>query len=193
MGRRAGAVPESRRTSAARLRPVNERRCRCASQSAARSTSRSSSLPPPCQNARAPPAEAATAMRKPPEPFTLMPTDLPPLSDSADVEILDFPHELVFRFEAQYIDQIHRFYDHRATSASTRLSHHDPMRTRRSDHRQRWAHHLYHQPSIVPRPSRYLIGRPSNWLTALTSCASRAAPDGSALARFTTAHGCSLT
>lgn len=41
-----------------------------------------------------------------------MPTDLPPLSDSAAVEILDFPHELVFRFEAQYIDQIHRFYAH---------------------------------------------------------------------------------
>ena len=41
-----------------------------------------------------------------------MPTDLPPLSDSAAVEILDFAHELVFRFEAQYIDRIHRFYDH---------------------------------------------------------------------------------
>ena len=41
-----------------------------------------------------------------------MPTDLPPLSDSAAVEILDFAHELVFRFEAQYIGQIDRFNDH---------------------------------------------------------------------------------
>ena len=40
-----------------------------------------------------------------------MPTDLPPLSDSSAVEILDFLHELVFRFEAHYAGQIHRFYD----------------------------------------------------------------------------------
>ena len=46
-----------------------------------------------------------------PAPFALMPTDLPPLSDSSAVEILDFLHELLFRFEAHYAGQIHRFYD----------------------------------------------------------------------------------
>lgn len=46
-----------------------------------------------------------------PAPFALMPSDLPPLSDSSAVEILDFLHELVFRFEAHYGAQIHRFYD----------------------------------------------------------------------------------
>ena len=44
-------------------------------------------------------------------PFALMPTQLPPLSDSSAVEILDFLHELLFRFEAHYGAQIHRFYD----------------------------------------------------------------------------------
>jgi hypothetical protein len=39
-----------------------------------------------------------------------MPADLPPLSDEAAVEILEFLHELVFRFEAQYFGQIRRFY-----------------------------------------------------------------------------------
>jgi hypothetical protein len=43
-------------------------------------------------------------------PFALMPTDLPPLSDSSAVEILDFLHELIFRFEAHYGAQIHRSY-----------------------------------------------------------------------------------
>ena len=46
-----------------------------------------------------------------PAPFALLPTDLPPLSDSSAVEILDFLHELLFRFEAHYAGQIHRFYD----------------------------------------------------------------------------------
>ena len=46
-----------------------------------------------------------------PAPFALMPTDLPPLSDSSAVEILDFLHELIFRFEAHYGAHIHRFYD----------------------------------------------------------------------------------
>jgi len=46
-----------------------------------------------------------------PAPFALMPTNLPPLSDSSAVEILDFLHELIFRFEAHYSAQIHRFYD----------------------------------------------------------------------------------
>ena len=40
----------------------------------------------------------------------LMPTDLPPLSDEAAVE-LDFLHELVFRFEGHYCGQIFRYYD----------------------------------------------------------------------------------
>jgi len=38
-------------------------------------------------------------------------SDLPPLSDEAAVEILDFLHELVLRFEARYFAQIRRFYD----------------------------------------------------------------------------------
>lgn len=50
-------------------------------------------------------------MANTPAPFALMPTDLPPLSDSSAVEILDFLHELIFRFEAHYGAQIHRFYD----------------------------------------------------------------------------------
>ena len=41
----------------------------------------------------------------------LMASDLPPLSDEAAVQILEFLHELVFRFEAQYFAQIRRFYD----------------------------------------------------------------------------------
>jgi hypothetical protein len=39
-----------------------------------------------------------------------MPPELPPLSDSSAVEILEFLHELVFRFEARYFGQIRRFY-----------------------------------------------------------------------------------
>ena len=50
-------------------------------------------------------------MANTPALFALMPTDLPPLSDSSAVEILDFLHELIFRFEAHYGAQIHRFYD----------------------------------------------------------------------------------
>ena len=46
-----------------------------------------------------------------PEPFALMPAHLPPLSDTSAVEILDFLHELVFRFEAHYGAQIHRFHN----------------------------------------------------------------------------------
>lgn len=41
----------------------------------------------------------------------LLPSDLPHLSDEAAVEVLDFLHELVFRFEAHYCGQIHRYYD----------------------------------------------------------------------------------
>lgn len=44
-------------------------------------------------------------------PTALMPADLPPLSDEAAVEILEFLHELVFRFEAQYFVQLRRFYN----------------------------------------------------------------------------------
>ena len=47
----------------------------------------------------------------PSAPLPLMPTDLPPLSDTSAVQILDFLHELVFRFEAHYGGQIHRFYE----------------------------------------------------------------------------------
>ena len=50
-------------------------------------------------------------MPNPPLPFALIPADLPPLSDSAAVEILDFLHELLLRFAAHYFAQIHRFHD----------------------------------------------------------------------------------
>ena len=50
-------------------------------------------------------------MRKTPARFTPRPSDLPPLSDSAAVEILDFLHQVVFRFEAHYAAQIRRFHD----------------------------------------------------------------------------------
>ena len=40
----------------------------------------------------------------------LLPSDLPHLSDEAAVEVLDFLHELIFRFEAHYFVQIHRHY-----------------------------------------------------------------------------------
>lgn len=42
---------------------------------------------------------------------SLMPSDLPPLSDHAAVQILEFLHELVYRFEGHYYGQIRRFYD----------------------------------------------------------------------------------
>lgn len=41
----------------------------------------------------------------------LMPSDWPALSDRAAVEILEFLHELVVRFEAVYFVQIRRCYD----------------------------------------------------------------------------------
>ena len=37
-------------------------------------------------------------------------SDLPPLSDEAAVQILEFLHELLFRFEARYFAQIRRFH-----------------------------------------------------------------------------------
>lgn len=40
----------------------------------------------------------------------LLPSDLPHLSDAAAVEVLDFLHELIFRFEGHYAGQIHRHY-----------------------------------------------------------------------------------
>ena len=50
-------------------------------------------------------------MRNQPARFALRPTDLPSLSDSAVIAIQDFLHEVVFRFEAHYGSQVHRFYD----------------------------------------------------------------------------------
>jgi hypothetical protein len=41
----------------------------------------------------------------------LLPSDLPHLSDTAAVEVLNFLHELVFRFEAHYAGQILRHYE----------------------------------------------------------------------------------
>ena len=45
------------------------------------------------------------------KPNSLLPSDLPHLSDAAAVEVLDFLHELIFRFEAHYAAQIRRHYD----------------------------------------------------------------------------------
>ena len=61
----------------------------------------------------------------------LLPSDLPRLSDTAAVEILDFLHELVFRFEARYAGQIHRYYDQQRrdecqTQITTAINHSDP-------------------------------------------------------------------
>lgn len=39
---------------------------------------------------------------------------LPPLSDQAAVDILEFLHDAVARFESRYVDQIHRYYADRA-------------------------------------------------------------------------------
>ena len=50
-------------------------------------------------------------MRNQPARFAPRPSDLPPLSDSAAIEILDFLHAVVFRFEAHYGSQVDRFYD----------------------------------------------------------------------------------
>jgi hypothetical protein len=48
--------------------------------------------------------------RLPSQP-SLMPSDLPPLSDSAAAAVLDFLHEVMFRFEAHYGAQILRIHD----------------------------------------------------------------------------------
>lgn len=42
------------------------------------------------------------------------PPCLPPLSDDAAVEILDFLHAVLDLFESQYADQIQRYYDERS-------------------------------------------------------------------------------
>ena len=55
-------------------------------------------------------------MRNPPARFTLRRTDLPLLSDSAAVEILDFLHDMLFHFEARYAAQIQRFHDQQRDS-----------------------------------------------------------------------------
>lgn len=39
---------------------------------------------------------------------------LPPLSDEAVVEILDFLHNILTVFESRYGEQIHRYYDDRS-------------------------------------------------------------------------------
>lgn len=45
------------------------------------------------------------------KPNPLLPSDLPHLSDAAAVEVLDFLHEVIFRFEAHYAGQIRGHYD----------------------------------------------------------------------------------
>ena len=39
---------------------------------------------------------------------------LPPLTDEAAVQILDFLHEVLDRFESRYGDQIRRYYEDRS-------------------------------------------------------------------------------
>ena len=39
---------------------------------------------------------------------------LPPLSDEAAVEILDFLHEVLTAFESRYSAQLHRYYEDRS-------------------------------------------------------------------------------
>jgi hypothetical protein len=39
---------------------------------------------------------------------------MPPLSDEAAVEILDFLHAIVLRFETHYGGEIHRYYEQRS-------------------------------------------------------------------------------
>lgn len=61
----------------------------------------------------------------------LLSPDLPRLSDASAFEILDFLHELVFRFEARYAGQIHRYHDQQRQDASssqttTAINHSDP-------------------------------------------------------------------
>ena len=70
-------------------------------------------------------------MSKPSNQNPLLPSDLPRLSDTAAVEILDFLHELVFRFEARYAGQIHRYYDQQrqdesSSKTTTAINHSDP-------------------------------------------------------------------
>jgi hypothetical protein len=75
--------------------------------------------PVPIDKRSAPTRWIHVTMANTPAPFALMPTDLPPLSDSSAVEILDCLHELIFRFEAHCGAQIHRFYDqHRGVRIS---------------------------------------------------------------------------
>jgi hypothetical protein len=50
-------------------------------------------------------------MRDDPDLHTM---PLPPLSDEAAVEVLDFLHDLIDRFESQYASQILRYYDERS-------------------------------------------------------------------------------
>ena len=53
-------------------------------------------------------------MQTTPSMAPLMPTDLPPLSDAAAVEIRDFMLELLLRFEGHYFGQIRRHQEHHA-------------------------------------------------------------------------------
>lgn len=46
------------------------------------------------------------------DPFPAPP--LPALSDEAAVQILDFIHDVLDRFESRYGNQIHRYYDDRS-------------------------------------------------------------------------------
>lgn len=55
---------------------------------------------------------------------------LPPLSDEAAVEILDFLHQLLTAFESRYSAQVHRYYDdrsrHNLTEPNRNLTADDP-------------------------------------------------------------------
>ncbi len=51
---------------------------------------------------------------------------LPPLTDEATVEILDFLHTVIDRFESRYASQIRRYYDDRSQHNLIEPEHHIP-------------------------------------------------------------------
>ena len=56
------------------------------------------------------------------DPFPATP--LPALTDEAAVQILDFIHDVLDRFESRYADQIRRYYDDRSRHNRIEPAHH---------------------------------------------------------------------
>ncbi len=53
---------------------------------------------------------------------------MPPLSDDAVIEILDFLYQIIHRFESQYFDQIHRYYHEQSPQNPSNHDDHDSLR-----------------------------------------------------------------